>query len=93
MKRTTALLAAAVTPFLFMAAYLTFSRWPDPWFTQTSDFVALGIAVLLGAAFLWRVTNRASSKVGMLVLVSLFLAFLLTGFSFAFVCGLFGDCL
>jgi len=93
-KRTAWISAgAAIAPFAVAAVYLAFSRWPNRWFTEFSDYAALAASVLVSVGFIWLLPIRTVYRIALTVVVIPILAFLLVGFALGFVCGVFGDCL
>jgi hypothetical protein len=88
----TALLTGALTlPLLVLCLYLLGTRSIRE-FSAWSDFTALGVALVSGAACLWKVlpSNGWRPLFILLYLVAGTLALAL--FSLVFVCGVFGDC-
>jgi len=86
-------LAITIGPMLIVAVYLVLSRWPVRWFSSWSDYVALGIAVSLGALAIISLNITVGSKILLLVIYVPIVLTILVYFSMVFVCGLFGDCL
>ncbi len=56
------ILGATVLPFLVLSVYLCFSRWPQSWFTSTTDYLALGISMVLGLAALLGLLRRGKAR-------------------------------
>ena len=91
-RRLVAAVALVIAPIAVTSLYLVFSRWPQRSFTVTSDYVALGIAVVVGAAALPVVVRGHWQRI-VAMAVYLPVAFaVVTVYSFFFVCIFFGDC-
>jgi hypothetical protein len=74
-----------------MSLYLLFSRWPEEWGTEVSDWVALGLSTSVGAAY-W-ITAKHSGRIRALgALIHLVtVPLLLFGYTFVFIGVVFGD--
>jgi hypothetical protein len=84
---------AVCLPFLVATAYLYFSRFPEPQFSDTSDFAAFSLALGICAACVWLVPVRWYWRlVGSIVVIPA-VGFGLIVYAFDFVCRNFRDCL
>jgi len=60
--------AATLLPIAMESLYFISSRWPSSRFTTASDFTALALSVLIGAAFVWSLPLRLSRRIFALLL-------------------------
>ena len=88
------LVAGAVgLPVAVMALYLIASRAPFQRVAPWSDYVGLGVALVSGAFFVWKLVPHAGWRALALLAYALGCTGLLFMFSLIFVCAAFGDCL
>jgi len=85
--------ALVIGPFAFMAGYLAVSRWPVPWFSSLTDYLAVGAALAIGLLSLRGFEWRGSVKAYVAVVYCLAMATGLIYFSVLFVCAVFGRCI
>ena len=92
-KTKSGILLLLLGPLMLATAYLTFSRWPYRWFTATSDYSAIGVALIIGLAgftmFPWPPAKRLILAILYIPVVFVFLSY----YGFVFVCIVFSDCL
>lgn len=88
-----AILGALFAPLIITAVYLTLSRWPERWFTSGSDYMAIGLAVLVGSVSVWSLPLKVWHRLIGLMLFAPSMWSLLHPLSLGFVCAMFGDCL
>jgi hypothetical protein len=88
---TRRVLAAALLPFAAESAYAFFSRWPSTRFTTMSDFVAFGLSILIGAAFIWTLPLRFSRRALALLFYLPVIAGSLFLYALVFAAVVFGD--
>lgn len=88
-----ALLGALFAPLIITAIYLSLSRWPERWFTSGSDYIAIGLAVLVGSVSVWSLPLKVWHRFIGLMLYAPSMGALLQLLSLGFVCAMFGDCL
>jgi len=80
-------------PLTLATAYLIFSRWPSRWFTATSDYSAIGVALIIGLAGLKLLPLSVAKKLALAILYIPVTFVLLGYYGLSFVCIAFGDCL
>lgn len=80
-------------PVVVMSGYLAFSRWPQRWFTTSSDYAALTVAVVVGVACVWLIPTRWQWRLALSIANIAVMSVGLFWWSFAFVCIVFEDCL
>lgn len=85
--------SAIVLPIIAYSVYLTVSRWPDRWFTSTTDYVALYTALLAGAVCLVMIPARWFLKIGAIAVYAPAMFWFLYLYSFEYVCFAFQDCI
>jgi hypothetical protein len=87
------LLLSLIAPLVITSLYLTVTRWPSRWFTETSDYSALGFSILVGVfgitMFPWSVTKKFISVIFYTPVAIVFIGY----YALSFVCIVFGDCL
>ena len=83
---------ALVLPFIVVAAYLLISR-QDLEFSAAGDYVALFIAIGMGAGCLWQFAGHAQWRPIAIILYSLVCFAAVLMFFFSFVCAVFEECL
>jgi hypothetical protein len=92
-RTVVATIGTLLGPLLVASVYLSVSRWPEPWFTSMTDWIALGLAILVGLTGLWSLPfNRWQRATATLIYVPV-MGVLLGVSALLFVCELFGDCL
>jgi len=87
------LAAAALSPFVLTSAYLFLSRWPSYRFTVLSDYVGLGLPVLVGAVFIAILPLRAHVRILSVVIYVPVISALLVYFALWFIAVVFHDAL
>ena len=85
------LTAAALSPFVLASAYLFFSRWPSYRFTALSDYVGLGLPVLVGAAFVAMLPFPKGLRILFVIFYVPVVAALLFFYTFWFIAVVFHD--
>ena len=86
------LIALLGAPALW-SLYLVLSRIPVRWFTPETDYVALGVSVLIGVVAIF---SSALSRLGKVILCAVYApvcAACLVFYSMFFLCAIAGDCL
>ena len=93
-ERTAAVAVGALLGPLFVAGiYLSFSRWPERWFTPATDWAALGLAILVGLVGIWSLPMKRWKRVAATFLYIPAMGALVGISAVVFVCSVFGDCL
>lgn len=87
------LIGAELLPMLLTTVYLLFTRWPARVFTDWSDSAALVACVAIGVICFSLSPFRAWVRVVVGTVYVPAMALLLFGYSLAFVCIVFHDCL
>jgi hypothetical protein len=87
------LISAELLPILLTTAYLLLTRWPARVFTSWSDTIALAGCVVVGVICFSLSPFPAWVRVLIGALYIPVMGFLLAGYSLAFVCSAFHDCL
>jgi hypothetical protein len=91
-----ALLGALFAPFIIIAIYASLSRSPERWFTTGSDYMAIGLATLVGFVAVWSLPLKDSQRFIGLMLYLLYvpaMGALIVLALLMFVCRMYGDCL
>jgi len=83
--------AAVATPFAIASLYLLISRWPSDHSTNLTDYAALSICVLAGAAFIATLPIRSHWRILALILFIPVTAVMLAYYAFWFLCELVLD--
>lgn len=91
-RRFVAATAVVLGPIAVASLYLGLSRWPQRWFTPASDYIALGIAVVIGAAAVLVVAAGYWQRVLAIAVYLPVAVAVVTIYSIFFVCLAFGDC-
>ena len=92
-SRALLVLGALAAPIALLSVYLYLSRWPNRWFSPATDFIALGISILVGGLCVWRLLpSRRSQLVAVSIYVVAYFVVLFV-YGFSFVCNVFQDCL
>lgn len=82
---------AVVAPLIVMSLYLTFSRWPVRIFTAWSDYLFLGLSLVVGGVLICLLPFKISIRTVIIFSYILVGGWLLTLFSLQFVGIVFGD--
>ena len=84
---------ALVLPVAVLSAYLLLSREVTALRSVRGDYLAIGVAVVVGMVPAWQLARRGPAAVIVMVGYALVAAIALTGYGLSFVCGVFDDCL
>ena len=87
------LVGAAVAPFVLASAYLVLTRWPWYRFTASSDYAALVVSLLAGAALVAMLPIRPLHRVLSLLVYVPAVGVLLFFYTFWFIAIVFHDAL
>jgi hypothetical protein len=92
-QRAILAIASVLGPVFVLTAYLVVSRWPERWFTTSSDYAALAVALAVGVICVWLVPVRWQWRLAMSIANVAVMSVGLILWTLAFVCSVFQDCL
>src|SRR5688572_24480749 len=86
--------SSVALPFVIMSAYLVLSRrWPERWFIEKGDYLALGVAIAAGMGCAWLIPARWYWRLVVSVAIGVVVGAAMLPYAVSFVCGVFGNCL